>query len=88
MKSQNLKAFVFGSYREKFHQILKNKLRVKIFKNLREALQDIFINIKNNKLPKNVIFFSPAGASFDNFKNFEDRGKYFNNLVKKFINAK
>ena len=43
---------------------------------------------KNKKLKKNTIFFSPAGASFDSFKNFEDRGNYFNQLIKKFVNAK
>ena len=39
-------------------------------------------------MKKNIIFFSPAGASFDNFKNFEHRGKYFNQLIKDFIDAK
>ena len=29
------------------------------------------------------IIFSPAAASFDQFNNFEDRGKYFNYLIKK-----
>jgi len=88
MKSQNLKAFVFGKHRKHFYKILKNKLKVKSFKNLYDALNKIFLNIKNKKSSKNIIFFSPAGASFDNFKNFEDRGRYFNNLVKRFINAK
>jgi len=88
IESQNFKVFVFGSHRKKFSKIFKNKLKVKLFKNLFDALNEIFLNIKNSKLSKNVIFFSPAGASFDNFKNFEERGKYFNNLVKKFINAK
>ena len=30
-----------------------------------------------------TILFSPSAASFDNFKNFEDRGEKFNTLVKK-----
>jgi UDP-N-acetylmuramoylalanine--D-glutamate ligase len=30
-----------------------------------------------------TILFSPSAASFDSFKNFEDRGKKFNTLVKK-----
>ena len=30
-----------------------------------------------------TILFSPSGASFDSFRNFEDRGKNFNKLVKK-----
>ena len=32
---------------------------------------------------KKTILFSPAAASFDQFKNFEHRGKYFNLLIKK-----
>ena len=35
-----------------------------------------------------TILFSPSAASFDSFKNFEDRGFYFNKLIKKFLNEK
>ena len=34
---------------------------------------------------KNVILFSPSAASFDQFKNFEERGNYFNKIIKKYI---
>ena len=61
---------------------------VKNFKNLKAVLSKIFLNIEKEKLKKNIILFSPAGASFDSFKNFEDRGLYFNRLVKKFIYEK
>ena len=37
---------------------------------------------------KKTILFSPAAASFDSFINFEDRGSYFNRLIKKYINAR
>ena len=67
---------------------MKNKIFVKNVKNLKDILSEIFLDIRKKKLKKNIIFFSPAGASFDSFKNFEDRGEYFNQLVKKFINAK
>ena len=87
-KCKNLKAFIFGSYSKKFLKILKNKLKVKSFKNMEETLKVIFSEITIQKSEKNIIFFSPAGASFDSFKNFEDRGNYFNQLVKKYINAK
>ena len=87
-KCKNLKAFIFGSHSKKFLKILKNKLKVKSFKNLEETLKVIFSEITIQKSEKNIIFFSPAGASFDSFKNFEDRGNYFNQLVKKYINAK
>ena len=55
---------------------------------LKDILKEIFNDLKSEKLKKNIILFSPAGASFDSFKNFEDRGKYFNQLIKKFLNAK
>ena len=61
---------------------------VKNVKKLEDTLNVIFFDIRKKKLRKNIILFSPAGASFDSFKNFEDRGEYFNQLVKKFINAK
>lgn len=83
----NYKAFVFGKYHKQFHRILKNKVKIKKYKNLKETLKEVFLEIKKHKGKKNIIFFSPAGASFDSFKNFEDRGKYFNQLIKKFLNA-
>ncbi len=84
----NFKAFIFGNYHKEFSKNLKNKMVVKNFKNLKYLLSKILIDIKKQKLKKNIIFFSPAGASFDSFKNFEERGLYFNQLVKKIINAK
>ena len=57
-------------------------------KNLNFAIKKIFVDIKKNKTKEhNVILFSPASASFDSFKNFEERGKYFNNQIKKQVNA-
>jgi UDP-N-acetylmuramoylalanine--D-glutamate ligase len=69
-------------------KILKIRYQLKHLKYLKDILNEIFLDLKNKKIKKNIILFSPAGASFDNFKNFEDRGKYFNQLIKKFINAK
>ena len=86
-KCRNFKAFTFGNYHKQFNRILRNKIKIIKLKNLKETLKKIFHEIKKQKVKKNIIFFSPAGASFDSFKNFEDRGKYFNQLIKKFINA-
>ena len=57
-------------------------------KNLKETLKFIFSEINFQQSKRKIIFFSPAGASFDSFKNFEDRGYYFNHIIKKYINAK
>ena len=65
-----------------------SKISINHLKYLKDILKEIFYDLKNERLKKNIILFSPAGASFDSFKNFEDRGKYFNQLIKKFLNAK
>ena len=85
---KNFKAYIFSRHYKEFKKNLKNKIIVKNLKDLKDILNEIFLDIKKKKLEKNIILFSPAGASFDNFKNFEDRGLYFNKLIKKFINAK
>ena len=85
---KNFKTFIFGDYFKEFKKNIKNKIVVKNLKNLKDILNEIFLDIKKQKLKRNKILFSPAGASFDSFKNFEDRGLYFNQLVKKFLNGK
>jgi UDP-N-acetylmuramoylalanine--D-glutamate ligase len=85
---KNFKAYIFSKHHKEFKKNLKNKIIVKNLKDLKDILNEIFLDIKKKKLEKNIILFSPAGASFDNFKNFEDRGLYFNKLIKNFINAK
>ena len=54
------------------------------------AIKQIKIDFKKEqKSEEKIILFSPASASFDNFKNFEDRGRYFNAQLKKIgINGK
>ena len=85
---KNFKTFAFGSNYKSFKLNVQNKIKIRHLKYLKDVLDEIFSDLRNNKTKKNVILFSPAGASFDSFKNFEDRGKYFNKLVKKFLNAK
>ena len=85
---KNFKGYIFGKHQIEFIKNLKKKLIIKKFKNLKDTLNQIFFEIKYNKGKKNTILFSPAGASFDNFKNFEDRGLYFNQTIKKYLNDK
>ena len=48
---------------------------------------ELSLDIRNDNSKHKTILFSPAAASFDDFKNFEDRGKYFNQLIKKYKSA-
>ena len=83
----NIKAFIYGNNKNFFNKKLKGKIKYENFINLEGALKRIFIIIENKKFTKKTILFSPCAASFDNFKNFEDRGFYFNKIVKKYING-
>ena len=81
----NFKAYIFGKNKNNFIKQLKNKIRYESFKNLKILLKKIILDIEFKKHKNHlIILFSPSAASFDNFKNFEDRGKKFNNLVNKY----
>lgn len=55
----------------------KEKLVIKEVKNLEQA-----VNLANEMAKKgDVVVMSPASASFDMFKNYKQRGKYFKELV-------
>ena len=83
-KCINFKAYIYGKNKNHFIKILKNKIRYESFKNLESALKKTIYDIKNEKSQiDNTILFSPSAASFDSYKNFEDRGKKFNELFKK-----
>ncbi len=83
---RTIKAYIFGKDKNFFIKDLKTIMKYQYFKNLKFLFKKILLDIKNEKNNKQkIILFSPAAASFDSFKNFEDRGEYFNNLVKKLI---
>ena len=78
-----LRAFIYGKKKNFFIKNLKNKVPFETFKNLKDAFKKVILKIKNNRYQKKtIILFSPCSASFDSFKNFEERGEYFNELVR------
>ena len=84
---KNIKAFIYGKQKKFFNKKLNGKIEYKNFKSLKDALKKILKIIKNDKLINKTILFSPCAASFDSFENFEDRGLYFNKLIKKYFNG-
>jgi len=85
---KNIKAYIFGTNKNFFISKLKKLMRYEYFLDLKSLVQKLSLEIKvdKNRIHKTILF-SPSAASFDNFKNFEERGKYFNHLIKKYINA-
>jgi UDP-N-acetylmuramoylalanine--D-glutamate ligase len=83
---KKIKLYIFGKNQKFFINQLKNKMAFKSFLNLKSLIAKVFLDIKNeNNFIKKTILFSPASASFDSFKNFEERGRYFNKLIKNYI---
>jgi len=87
--NKNIKAYIFGKDKIFFINKIKRLMKYESFFDLKDLIKKIFIDIKSDhKIKHKIILFSPAAASFDNFKNFEERGKYFNKIINKYINAK
>ncbi len=80
---KNLEAYVYGKDRYIFYKLFKNKFKVTLSKDLKNTLKLIpkFKNVKS----KVTVLFSPSAASFDQYKNFEDRGRKFNMLIKRYL---
>ena len=84
----NVTAFIYGENKNFFIKQLRSKVKFKNYLNLEDAVKNVFSIIKTNRSIKYTILFSPCAASFDSFKNFEERGLYFNRLVKRFMHGK
>ena len=80
---KNINAYIFGKRKKFFVKNLINKIKYKTFDNIKNALVEIIIDAKKKNLSPVNIIFSPSAASFDQFSNFEKRGKKFNYLVRK-----
>ena len=76
-----LKAYVYGECSENFKKFLvKNSIICLQFATLRESFNQAFKDAIKQKMNINILL-SPACSSFDQFNNFEDRGKEFKQLV-------
>ena len=68
-----------------FKKYLKGSVNLQLCTTLKNAIIAIFKDTRNIRDKKITILLSPASASYDQFKNFEERGNSFKNLIiKKF----
>ena len=85
VRNRIVKAYIIGKNISFFKKQIKKDVPFVVSKNMQNAINSIYKDIKSEKNLKKTILFSPAAASFDQFSNFENRGNYFKNLIiKKF----
>ena len=80
LKDNIIKCYIMGNHINFFKNQIKNKLPFSITKNLNNSLSKIIKDINKQKSINKSILLSPAAASFDQFTNFEMRGKVFKRL--------
>ena len=82
IKNNIIKSYIIGKNINFFKKQLKNKVKFSVTKNLKKAIISALRDIKLLKKTNNTILLSPSAASFDQFKNFENRGNEFKKLSK------
>ena len=73
-----------GNTKDQIYQAVINKKKeesLDIY--ICNTLEEVVSIAHQVSIPKEIVLFSPASASFDMFKNFADRGKQFKDLVNK-----
>ncbi len=79
-KKNIAKCYLIGKNTNFFKNQIKQKIIFSVTKNLKSSIIQIFRDIDLQQKKKNYILLSPAAASFDQFKNFEQRGDEFKRL--------
>ncbi len=79
------KVYLIGQSKDLFFALLNEKKSVQKCLNLEEATKKAFFDAKAN-CERAVVLLSPACSSFDEFQNFEHRGRKFKEYVLKLEN--
>ena len=79
-KKKIIKAYIIGKHKNFFIKQINKKIKFETFNSLNTAVYRLFRSF--DKKQKLTILFSPASASYDQFKNFVERGEKFKSLVK------
>jgi UDP-N-acetylmuramoylalanine--D-glutamate ligase len=79
------KAYLIGESTEAFARVVAGKLDFEKCRTLDVAVEAAFRDAKASGQPNPVVLFSPACASFDQFRDFEQRGDAFRQQAAKLV---
>ncbi|MBW2595027.1 MAG: UDP-N-acetylmuramoyl-L-alanine--D-glutamate ligase [Deltaproteobacteria bacterium] len=77
MKERVKTLIVFGEAGEKINSIIGGIVKTKLAENLKNAVD----MARDNSLSGDIVLLSPGCSSFDEFKNYEERGIVFKDMV-------
>jgi UDP-N-acetylmuramoylalanine--D-glutamate ligase len=86
-KKKIVGTYLIGKNISLFKRSLNMKKKYLVCKTLAVAIRSAFRDAKKNNFQNSTILLSPAAASFDQFRNFEDRGNLFKQIIKKIKNV-
>ena len=75
------RAYLIGAAEAAFAETLQGRLPYRRCGTIEAAVEAAAADAKGSPIPAPVVLLSPACASFDQFKNFEERGDRFRTLV-------
>jgi UDP-N-acetylmuramoylalanine--D-glutamate ligase len=78
IKSKVKELVLFGEARNKIHNLIGSVVKTSKTITLKEAIE----LAHRHSSPGDVILLSPGCASFDEFSNYKERGRFFKDVVK------
>lgn len=79
------RAYLFGEAADLFAQQLEGLVSIVLCENLDVAIQNALTDATASDAKQPVILFSPACASYDQYRNFEERGDAFRACVEELV---
>ena len=84
VKKNIIKSYIVGKNISHFKKQIEGVLEYKSSLTIGNALRDIIKDLHLFKQKYATIILSPASASYDQFKNFAERGDHFKKLTLKY----